>query len=198
MIMDSLCNISTGLTLRGKPTPSASGKYVLLQLGDIDPAGHINIPSATKTDGDASYAKFVLRADDLIFRGRGAGIGVAIVPDDGRNYVASAPLIVLRPYRDMVEPTFLSRILTSDSASAHFSKFTQGSIITGIGIAALRAFDVPLPDMETQKKIGDLAQLQKLEQELMARLGKAKHHLINQSIESLLANNHTMKKAGGQ
>jgi hypothetical protein len=52
--------------------------------------------------------------------------------------------------------------------------------------------------METQKKIGDLAQLQRLEQELITRLGKAKHHLINQSIESLLVNNHTMKKAGVQ
>ncbi len=198
MILDSLCDISTGLTLRGKPAPSAAGKYVLLQLGDINPAGHINIESATKTDGDASYAKFVLRAGDLVFRGRGAGIGVVIVPDDRRNYVASAPLIVLRPYRNIVEPTFLARILTSDLASAHFSKFTQGSIITGIGIADLRTFDVPLPDMETQKKIGDLAQLQKLEQELITRLGKAKHHLINQSIESLLVNNHTMKKAGVQ
>jgi hypothetical protein len=194
MKLVSLCEMSTGLTLRGKPVPSATGKYVLLQLGDINPAGHINIESATKTDGDASYSKFVLSVGDLIFRGRGAGIGVVIVPNDGRCYVASAPLIVLRPYPDRVETTFLARMLTSEIAAAHFSKFTQGSTITGIGIADLRTFDVPLPDMETQKKIGELALLQKLEQGLIMRLGKAKNHLINQSIESLLVNNLTIKK----
>jgi restriction endonuclease S subunit len=186
MNLDSLCDISTGLTLRGKPAHGAAGKYVLLQLGDIHPAGHINTQSATITDGDASYAKFVTSAGDLVFRGRGAGIGVAIVPDDGRNYVASAPLIVLRPYRHMVDPPFLAKILTSDLASAHFSKFTQGSIITGIGIADLRTLDVPLPDMETQKKIGDLAQLQKREQELLISLHKAKHRLINNRIEAMV------------
>jgi restriction endonuclease S subunit len=194
MLLNEVCEIKTGLTLRDEIRPAIQGKYTLLQLGDIELTGQINVSSLILTEGDSSFDKFIVRNGDLIFRGRGAGIAVAQVPNDGHLYVVASPLIILRPILTLLDPTFLAMMLTSNLAKSHFSKFIQGSSIMGIGVIDLKTFDFPLPDLKFQKIIAAVKTLQKQEQKLLYRLAATKNRIINQEIDKLLTHHEIIHK----
>lgn len=198
MILRDIAILSMGLTVRGKPDFSPGGAYSLLQLGDISADGYIMADTAMPVDMNPAYDKFVLIPGDLVFRGRGAAIAVAVFKDSKRKLVATAPLIIIRPNSRVVDSIYLAWFLSSQYAKKHFSQHISGSSIMGIGKRDLETVEVTLPDMKTQKTVGDLMQLQKKEQELAKDYLRIRQDLINHQIEATLHHQKPMKKAGAQ
>lgn len=193
MRLKDIASINTGLTLKEKPAADEAGDCLLLQLGDIDANG--NVIGGTTTPYQGAYERFVLTSGDLIFRGRGAAIAVAAVGESARKLVAAAPLIIIRPDARLVDSSYLRWFLTSPPAHKYFSQHMRGSIIMGIGKKDLENLPVPLPDMQTQKKVGALARLQKEEKYLAEKYLKMRQDLFNRQMEETLRYIPT-KKAG--
>jgi hypothetical protein len=177
--ISEVAEVQTGATLREKPYVAANGDSVLLQLGDVGVEGIIQFESLSPMSIQAQYDHFEVPCGDLVFRGRGAAIAVAVIPALTKRVIAAAPLIIIRPNGCKVDSCYLAWALTTNDAHRHYAQLAQGSAIVGIGKNDLETLKINLPDLPTQRKIGELKSLQTKEKDLLARHHMARMKLIN-------------------
>lgn len=122
--------------------------------GGREPEGeyvHVSVETAD------SLASCCLMPGDLVFPHRGNIGEVGITPDDGRRYMLSTSLMKLSPDRKKVDPLYLMYFFKS--APGRAALLMNASQVGTPGIAtplkSLRSIQLPLPSLETQKKIAD-------------------------------------------
>jgi hypothetical protein len=178
--LNHIADILTGVTLREKPVPTkqAEGNVFLMQLGDLNTDGTVQTDSMIPTHYESLFEKFIVKPGDIVFRGRGAGIVAAVLPETEWPVVAASPLMIIRPDIQKVDPHYLVWALTNDQAHRYYAEHARGSNIVGIGKRDLDQLAIDLPPMATQKKIGQLKNLETEEQQLLTRYLKAKGKLV--------------------
>lgn len=178
--LNHIADVITGVTLREKPTPSAKdGENVfLMQLGDLSTNGNIHTHSMILTQYQTSFKKFVVKVGDIVFRGRGAGIVAAVMPETEWPVVAASPLMIIRPNTQKVDPYYLVWTLTNDQARRYYAEHARGGSIVGIGKRDFELLEISLPPMNIQKKVGQLKNLETEEQNLLTRYQKTKSTLV--------------------
>ena len=178
--LNHIADVLTGVTLREKPVPTkqARGNVFLMQLGDLNTDGTVQTHSMIPTQNQSLFEKFTIKAGDIVFRGRGAGIVAAVVPETEWPVVAASPLMIIRPNTQKVDPHYLVWALTNDQAHRYYAEHARGSSIVGIGKRDLDLLEINLPPMAIQKKIGQLKNLETEEQHLLTRYQKAKARLV--------------------
>jgi hypothetical protein len=178
--LNHIADVLTGVTLREKPVPSAQagGNVFLMQLGDLNTDGTVQTHSMIPTKNQRLFEKFTVKSGDIVFRGRGAGIVAAVVPETEWPVVAASPLMIIRPNTQKVDPHYLVWALTNDQARRYYAEHARGSNIVGIGKRDLDLLEIDLPPIATQKKIGQLKNLETEEQHLLTRYQKAKSQLV--------------------
>jgi restriction endonuclease S subunit len=178
--LNHIADVLTGVTLREKPVPTkqARGNVFLMQLGDLNTDGTVQTHSMIPTQDQSLFEKFTVKSGDIVFRGRGAGIVAAVVPETEWPVVAASPLIIIRPNTQKVDPHYLVWALTNDQARRYYAEHARGSNIVGIGKRDLDLLEINLPPMAIQKKIGQLKNLETEEQHLLTRYQKAKARLV--------------------
>lgn len=179
--------IQTGLTLRGRPEILPSGSVRLMQLGDVDVSGLIHFEKMAAVEPQPKFERFQVNEGDLVFRGR-AGISVVVVPKHHEEVVVVSPLIIIRPFRNVVEPEYLAWFLKSPKAHRHYARHMQGTSITGVGKKELETLEIDLPDLETQRKITKLLALQRKEEELLQRYQLVRKKVVDAVINRLIVN----------
>jgi hypothetical protein len=176
----SIASAITGLTLRERPSLSLSAPNALLmQLGDLSADGNILFDRLIPFSADRQAEAFFAKAGDLVFRGRGAGIVAAVMPKTEMPVVIAAPLMIIRPNPQQVDPDYLAWMLTAENARRHYAQRAQGSAIVGVGKRDLENLEIYLPDLQTQKKVAMLKRLQKREALLLERLRRTQGKLID-------------------
>ena len=178
--LNQIANVLTGVTLREKPIPSVQpdGNVFLMQLGDLNTDGTVQTHSMIPTAYESLFEKFIVKPGDIVFRGRGAGIVAAVVPETMWPIVAASPLMIIRPDTQKVDPHYLVWALTNDLAHRYYAEHARGSNIVGIGKRDLDQLEIDVPPMATQKKIGQLKNLESEEQHLLTRYRQAKARLV--------------------
>lgn len=120
-----------------------------------------------------------VRAGDLVFPHRGSIGEVAIVPDDGHRYCLSTSLmkVTLDPHK--ADPLFVCYYLKSPDGRQEIMRFGSQVGTPGIGqpLASLRQFNVPNPDLTTQRDI--VAVLSTLDDKI------ALNRRINETLDSI-------------
>lgn len=173
-------DIRTGLTLRG---PDAA-RHVdreglpLLKISDIDEDGviHLHQPHLISKDLDPEK-KFRLCKDDVVVANRGSRITAAIVPE-GVEAIASNQLFIVRPFVDIVLPEYLVWFLNLDQIQQNLLRQAKGTNVQTLSIAVLRELEIPIPPMQTQRKLCELAALVQRESRLMMNLGEKRSKLL--------------------
>ena len=122
--------------------------------GGREPEGeyvHVSVETAD------SLASCCLMPGDLVFPHRGNIGEVGITPDDGRRYMLSTSLMKLSPDRKKVDPLYLMYFFKS--APGRAALLMNASQVGTPGIAtplkSLRSIQLPLPSLESQKKIAE-------------------------------------------
>ncbi len=183
--LSSIATAITGITLRDKPSTQQpeSAEAFLMQLGDLGVGtGAIQLDSMIPVQLEPQYKRFIAKPGDLVFRGRGAGIAAAVVPETHFPVVVVSPLIIIRINSAIVDAEFLAWFLMTENARRHYAEHTQGSAITGIGKRYLETLVIPLPPLQTQQKIGRFMRIQSHETQLIARYQTARTKLFNAQI----------------
>ena len=97
-----------------------------------------------------------LRADDILVcssSGSKAHMGkVAFVPTD-LPYFFGGFMGVLRSRREVIEPRFLFRLLTSQHHKAFLAGLTEGANINNLKLTEYLEYEIPLPPLEEQRRI---------------------------------------------
>ncbi len=166
-----------------KDSGAASCLYEAVLPSQITPAGFIpeygqiqRIPT--------SYMPF-LNAGDVIIKRLNPDCAV-VFEDKAVQALPSANLFVIRPCMDRLDSYYLAFILESSNA---FSRLSQrsgiGSAVSAVTVNQIRNYEIPLPPVEQQRKIGELWKCAKERNRLLLELISENNRLLRSISEKL-------------
>ncbi len=182
VLITKVASVATGMTKREK-IDTASGDSVLVQMGDILPAGTLVIDRERRVVRSPEMGRYVVGEGDVLFRGKGAGIAAAVVPPDCPSLVAAAPIIILRPNRSLIEPGYLAWAVSSPAAIRHYALTARSVGMLTVGATELGTLKILVPDIETQRALVEFISLQRREAALLERYVGLKQQFLNAVIE---------------
>ena len=190
--LGSLAWIRAGYQSRSKIEESPSGTHALIQLRDFsDDRQKLNAEKAAWIEPGAINPEQILQKGDVLFLAKGAK-NFAFVPSDlpSPSLVASYFFIVRPDQR--VLPSYLAWFLNLESTKKHFSRLSGYSAhMPVVRRDVLERTKLPLPDIETQRKIVELDDLIQKQDKLLHDLAKKKSLLGTELCRRL--SNQTIK-----
>jgi len=169
-----IAEIRAGYTFRERVEANEQGQIAVVQMKDIDEANQLHVETLVRVDLAALSSGYCLRPGDLLFRSRGSrytAAPVMVVPD---ATIAAAPLVLIRPDVNIVEPSYLLWFINLPATQAMLTSFAAGTHTRTVGKAALAEIEVPMPPLSRQRQIVELDTLALRERSLAARIADAR------------------------
>ena len=177
--LKDIARVQMGLAFRSRIEPEADGTVAVIQMRDLTEDNKLSHRNLITTKMNDLSDRHLVKRKDLIFRSRGQTTTAAIIDTKIGPAVVAAPLLRIRVTSKHVLPEYLCWFINQSSAQAFLHSRATGTAMTVIGKAALDDLQVPLPPLETQKRIVALADLSNKEQKLMRELAAKKEKLVN-------------------
>ena len=154
--LGDLCQmVFQGMSLSRQATGTMEYPAILirdLQNGRVNPEGLVKAAVTEMALND-----YGVRKGDVLVSAKGT-IGKTALVDRDNAWVISSNLIALRPKRDVIDPAYLYAYLSSDHASRQMDSMIRPSVtVKSVSASDLQDLLVPLPDVETQERLGRLA-----------------------------------------
>lgn len=153
------------------------------------------LPSQITSDGFVSEYGQIQRGaiPDMLFLHTGDVIIKRLNPDcavvfedESVQALPSANLFVIRPWGERLDSYYLAFIFESSNA---FCKLSQrsgiGSAVSAVTVSQIRNYEIPLPSLEQQKKIGELWKCAKKRNRLLLELISENNRLLRSISENL-------------
>ncbi len=184
--LGELGDTMVGATPTAYQRESASAAQYI-RAGDILENGSLASPSdgGVPTRGRAAR----LKSDDVVVRGRGLPIA-AKVTGSAEGAYPSNDVLLFRPDRSRVDAGYVAAFLNLPRTREALSADSQGAALSRLSVQALGSVEIPLPPLETQRKIAALAECMEAEQRLLDRLRELRRQLNQQILQRLLGNAH--------
>lgn len=119
-----------------------------------------------------SPEKYQVRSGDVLFISRGARNCAAVIASVPDSTIASSTFYILRPNAN-IDPAYLAWYLNQPLAQAQIAQIRTGAGTPIVQRHALGDVRIPVPDMQSQKHIAELAALQAEEIGLRKKLLEA-------------------------
>ncbi len=101
-------------------------------------------------------SQYLLQVGDVVMTLRGTPLKAAVVMKEVEGAIAGQNLAVFRP-QPILDSVYLAVLLRSQWMKSKLAKFYMQSTGTQLlKLSQLRELQIPLPDLETQQKIGKL------------------------------------------
>lgn len=180
MPLGNVAHVSTGYPFRTRVEAEAGGDVILIQLKDIDGAEGVSGSGAIVLRNEGGkYERYLLQDGDLLFQSRGARHPVAVVTA-GVRAIAASGLHVIRPDAGRVGPEYLAWWLNHPASQVKLKdELARGSYIPFVSAADLRAFLVPVPPLEVQRRIVEVDRLRRRERALRSELDRLTQQLVD-------------------
>jgi restriction endonuclease S subunit len=168
----------------GHPFPkrieeSENGDVGVIQMKDLPNAFQLTTASPVHINTDEIKERYLLEADDIIFRSRGQTNTCILLKTDLGPVVAAAPLMTLRVTSESLLPDYLCWWINQQPAQTHFNRHARGTAGRMISRDALEDLEINVPPLTIQKQIVELALLGEREQELLTRLAEAEKRKLH-------------------
>ena len=110
------------------------------------------------TEIDERLERYLLKDDDLILSKIGTPFKVAVAEImEGQRILANGNLYILTVTDRRIDPFYLKAYLESEKGIAALKKITVGTTIPSLGVEQLKRLIIPLPPLEEQHKIKEIA-----------------------------------------
>jgi len=174
-----LARISSGYQTRKGVEECPDGTHYLLQIRDFNRARtSVKMKSVVRVSPPGMDPDSCLREGDVLFLAKGQknfSWCVGRLPDF--PILAASYFFVLRPLPE-VSGEYLAWFMNQVPAQRHFGRLaTTGAHMPIVRRDDLESLEVPVPDLDTQRKIAELADLAEKQQQLLAELAKKKQAL---------------------
>ncbi|MGC9452914.1 MAG: restriction endonuclease subunit S [Oceanipulchritudo sp.] len=171
-LLKDLAEIRMGLTVRGKGASqhtSEEGLH-LLRISDIAENGEITIehPHAVEIS-PSSLEKHKLKPGDVILANRGSRMTAAVALD-GLEAIASNQLYRLRPRMRRILPEYLRWYLNLEQTQKLLGSKARGSYVMTLSIEEVGKLEIPLPSLERQRAVVEVARLAEREREILDQI----------------------------
>lgn len=167
-----LCHLSSGYTTTRRLEPAPADGLPAIQLGDI----HGNDPIKAETLYRYRFEarppdRYLVHGGEVLFKSRGDPSIAAVVSDPlGEPAVAILPLLILRPRQELIRGDYLAWAVNQPDAQRRLNREAQGTSLRMVPKAVLERLDVPLPDLDTQRRIAAIHALARQEDRLLHTL----------------------------
>lgn len=157
--------------------PDPEGEVACLQTKDCADAVVVKLASRVRLT--TRVQKNLLRPGDVLFAAKGVNY-LSVVFREPDLAVASTSFFVIRPKSPAVTPEFLCWFLRHPSVMAYFKAHQAGSATPLIHKPAVENLVVPVPPLEQQQRIVELARLSRRARELQLQLIEKRETLMQQ------------------
>lgn len=156
--LSDIADIRTGYSFRGKVEHDPAGKLAVIQMRDIRDVGYVDTTRCMYVKEGPAHRRHLLESGDVVMQARGSRFpaGVVEAPFHG---IAAFGLHVLHPV-DKVLPSYLAWVLNQPTIRSTLDTMTQGTRIPFLSKSNLADLQFPLPALETQQHIVEVARLQ--------------------------------------
>lgn len=178
--LNKIAKIQSGYISRGKIESNKDGSHFLIQARDVD-AHYLTYrtDSLIRFNPAMSRNDWILNAGDILFMARGAQNFSLMLQEIPDNLLAAACFFIVRPARKNVMPAYLCWYLNQAPAKRYLHRYSgRGVHMPVVRRSTLEEIDIPMPPLETQKKIVEMNTLMKNEQELTEKLAEKRKAMI--------------------
>ena len=180
-----IAKIQTGVYLR--PSPVADTLY--LQVGSFDTNGNISTKCEPSIALDSEYRNYLLQENDLLFAAKGTNNFCTIFHSQKYNAVASISFLVIKlTAKDRLLHKYLCWYLNLQTTLQYLSLQAKGTAIPSISKATIEELDIPIPSIDKQIKIVEIAELQKIEEKLYKEIIRKREQLTEYKLKSSINN----------
>lgn len=171
MRLQDLCQFHSGYTARGRLEDVGAGGVPAIQLRDLGAETACLEPPFHRYELADLSERHVVTGGEVIFRSRGQRNTAAVVSRVVAEPVAViVPLVILRPDPDKILPEYLAWAINQPAAQRKLDAEAQGTSIRMIPMKVLERLDIPLPNLERQRRIAELHALASKERRLLHEL----------------------------
>ena len=174
-----IAEVVSGVYLQTAPY----GEIAYLQIKDL--LSKSPEKTASKVTLSPKNERYLLAKGDLLFAGKGTTY-LCKVLDLDIPAIASTTLYIIRLTSKEVLPDFLCWYLNQPSVMALMKAQQVGTGTPLIHKQVVEDFEIPIPDIGTQRQIVELAKLQTREKELYQAIAEKQQLITNQLIMNKL------------
>ena len=178
-ILSEIAEVFSGVYLQAEPY----GDVSYLQIKDL--FSESPEKTASKVTLSPKNERYLLAKDDLLFAGKGTTYLCKVFDLDIPS-IASTTLYIIRLASKDILPDYLCWYLNQPSVIAVIKAQQVGTGTPLIHKQVVENFEVPIPDIDTQRQIVELAKLQTREKELYQTIAEKRQLITNQLIMNKL------------
>lgn len=177
--LKEISNISSGIYLRNMQ----NGDITYLQIKDLLQLS----PGATAihVEHNPKLTSYILQKGDLLFAGKGTTYLCKIF-NLNTPAIPSTAFYTIRLHSDIITPEYLCWYLNHPNIVAKIKTQQVGTSTPMIHKSTLEDLEIIIPDMDTQKNIVALSDLQKRESDILKKISKMKTLITNEQLINIL------------
>jgi hypothetical protein len=165
-----IAEVRMGYSFRSRLETDAGGDVAVIQMKDIDDANLLHPEGLARVQMPDLKDRHLVQEGDLLFRSRGVTNSAALVGGGLGRAVLAAPMLLIRPKTEVVEPAYLQWFINHPATQAVLAGQAAGTAVKMIGKRVLDDLQVVLPPLEKQRLIVEVARLASREVALLEEL----------------------------
>ena len=166
----NIAEVRMGYSFRSRLETDAGGDVAVIQMKDIDDANLLHPEGLARVQMPDLKDRHLVQEGDLLFRSRGVTNSAALVGGGLGRAVLAAPMLLIRPKTEVVEPAYLQWFINHPATQAVLAGQAAGTAVKMIGKRVLDDLQVVLPPLEKQRLIVEVARLASREVALLEEL----------------------------
>jgi Restriction endonuclease S subunits len=173
-----IAEVRMGYSFRSRLETDAGGDVAVIQMKDIDDANLLHPEGLARVQMPDLKDRHLVQEGDLLFRSRGVTNSAALVGGGLGRAVLAAPMLLIRPKTEVVEPAYLQWFINHPATQAVLAGQAAGTAVKMIGKRVLDDLQVVLPPLEKQRLIVEVARLASREVALLEELRRRRKALL--------------------
>lgn len=183
-----IANVASGYTFRERLDAYPDGDVAVLQMKNIGPDDRVHTKDLPRVGLVDLSPRQLLREGDILFRARGLFHTAAVVTEGVNNAVVAAPLMLIRVTSPKVLPEYLRWFINHPRTQEVLKNLAAGSYVRTLNKAAVSNLEVPLPSLERQRQIVEIAELSQREKSLLAAIAERRARLLDEILSQVARN----------
>lgn len=176
--LSEVCDVLPGYAARGKLEVADVGGVHGVQLRDVTPFGAVEFGTVSAYALSGNLDRYRLTQGDVVFRSRGDWTTAAAIMEAPKHpLIAIMPVFILRPKARDLDPRYLAWAINEPAGQRALDEKAQGGGLRMVAKSALETLEIALPDIQTQKRIIELASLARQERDLLQALASKRFSL---------------------
>lgn len=191
----NIADVLAGYLFRSKMEPDRAGEYAVIQMKDVSGDDRIDWGGLVRVNLDRVRDSLLVSRGDILVGAKGSSHTAVLVDRDRPDVIASSHFFILRVRADGVLPEYLAWYLNQRPAQKDIAQVSVGTWMRHITKKDIAGLFVPVPDLETQRKIVYVHGLARKQKQLVDAIQERRKALMNAVLLSAVKDRESGEEA---